>query len=90
MNLSTVEVDVLVALNDKTEPDEFYVGFGPLQQSLEITRNELRRACRSLARKGLAGYCKGLMTEEGEMAGAGYAVTREGRETLARFLAGSA
>jgi hypothetical protein len=47
-----------------------------------LERKVVRRACRSLARKGLAEYGKGLWNDDGEPAGAGYAATRAGRDYL--------
>lgn len=41
---------------------------------------DIRRACRSLARKGLAEYVRGLMDDEGMVAGSGYSSTEKGRE----------
>lgn len=45
----------------------------------------LRRTVRALKRKGLTGYASGLMNEDGELAGAGYGITPNGRG-LARQL----
>lgn len=39
----------------------------------------VRRTVRSLARKGLASFHKGLWTDDGEPAGAGYTLTPQGR-----------
>ena len=41
-----------------------------------------RRAVRALKRKGLLSFHRGLVTEEGEPAGAGYSLTGLGREAL--------
>ena len=43
---------------------------------------QVRRAVRALARKGVAVYGRGLFTEDGEVAGAGYALTLVGLEAL--------
>ncbi len=45
-----------------------------------LNRKTIRRACRSLARKGLASFHRGCWTEDGEPAGSGYAATKTGRE----------
>lgn len=50
---------------------------------VEETKLELkvvRRACRSLRRKGLAEFMRGLMDDEGQVAGSGYGATQAGRE----------
>lgn len=76
---------VLVAAGDS------YLGFGYLgfagigarledDHSIKLDRKAIRRACRSLKRKGLAEFCRGLWTEDGEPAGSGYAATKEAHE----------
>lgn len=52
--------------------------FAPLEHKSGLDRRHVRLACRSLARKGLTKYLKGLVNLDGEMAGAGYGATREG------------
>ena len=43
-----------------------------------ITEKQARRAVRSLARKGLAEYVRGLFNDDGMVAGSGYRATKEG------------
>ena len=70
----------LDALNEMTAPDgEMCMPFAPLMSATELDRKTVRRHVRALARKGLAEYFRGLCTEDGEMAGAGYCITRAGR-----------
>lgn len=45
-------------------------------------RNVVRRICRHLARQGMAEYSRGLWSEEGKPAGAGYGITEAGRRAL--------
>ena len=45
-----------------------------------LTLKEVRRACHSLAKKGLAEYVRGLFDDEGFTAGSGYCATEKGRE----------
>lgn len=59
-----------------------YVGFGPLARKTRLPRNQVRRAARALARKGLAHFSRGLFNEDGEVAGSGYGCTRAGAEAL--------
>ena len=47
-----------------------------------LTKDMARAACRSLRDRGYAIFMKGLFTEDGEMAGAGYGITTKGREYL--------
>lgn len=48
--------------------------------TLEI--KEIRKACRSLKRLGYAEFHRGLMSEDGEVAGAGYCISEEGAAVL--------
>lgn len=58
--------------------DFCYLGFKGIGRRTRLSRKLIRRACRSLRRKGLAEYGRGLWTEDGEVAGSGYAATRAG------------
>ena len=53
---------------------EFFYSFAALGSERKV----IRRACRSLARKGLTRFGKGLWNEDGEPVGSGYALTDEG------------
>jgi len=55
-----------------------YWSFDPIARNLNIERRLVRLACRSLARKGLAEYARGLFNVDGEMMGAGYGATLAG------------
>ena len=48
----------------------------------EITKDMARAVCRSLADRGYAFYMRGLFTEDGEVAGAGYGITEKGAAYL--------
>ncbi len=73
----------LEALAELTANGEFYVPFAPLVKATGYDRRTVRRYVRQLARNGLAEYCRGLCTEEGEFAGAGYCISKEGIAALA-------
>lgn len=60
--------------------DEGCWGFAAIAYDTKLNRNEVRDACRSLRGKGLARYERALWTEDGEMAGSGYGLTREGNK----------
>lgn len=63
--------------------DEFgYFSFATITAETGLDRKVVRRACRALARKGLAEYGKGLWSEDGEPAGSGYAITKQGAKAL--------
>lgn len=61
-----------------------YWSFDGIRQhiGLQFEKKQIRRGCRSLARKGLTQYCRGLWTDEGEPAGASYAATVAGRDLI--------
>ena len=58
--------------------EDYYYAFATLASDTRIDRKAVRRACRSLARKGLTKYAKGLWNEDGEPCGSGYGLTDEG------------
>ena len=47
-----------------------------------ITKDMARAVCRSLTDRGYAFYMRGLMTEDGDMGGAGYGITEQGAAYL--------
>ena len=77
MKLNENEKKVLMQMN--CERDDFaFSNFAWLTEVTGLDRKSVRRACRSLTRKGLAVFQKGLWTSEGDPAGAGYAATWDG------------
>jgi hypothetical protein len=81
MKLNEIERKVLGALADAYDPyDGFgFLGFAGIESRTEgLDRKQIRRAARSLARKGLAEYQRGLWDIHGEMAGSGYGCTKQG------------
>lgn len=79
--MSPTELKVLEALVDGCGGG-LYWPFDPIARHAEIERAAVRRACRSLARKGLAEFASGLWTEDGDPAGSGYRATKAGEEAL--------
>jgi DNA-binding MurR/RpiR family transcriptional regulator len=57
-------------------------GFRALQHRTRLKRAEVRRACRSLRRKGLAEFARALRSDDGEPRGSGYGATKAGVEFL--------
>lgn len=83
MSLNESEHKILKALAAAEEYEGFgYYGFQSLILETGLERKQVRRACRSLARKGLAQYGRGLWTEDGEVAGSGYCATKAGAELI--------
>jgi RIO-like serine/threonine protein kinase len=84
IKLTAPESKVLRALVAAYDHDGFgYLNFKLIARRARMARKEIRRACRSLARKGLAEYGRGLWTEDGEVAGSGYCCKPAGRAHLA-------
>lgn len=61
----------------------YCLSFSGVAGRSELDPKHVRRTVRALARKGLAQYEKGLWSEDGEVAGSGYGLTKQGREILA-------
>lgn len=79
MNLNPVAQKVLVFLADEYSEDYGCFGFSGIIDGTGIDdRKAVRRACRLLARKGLARYVRTLWSDDGEPRGAGYGATKEG------------
>lgn len=79
MNLNPTAQKVLVFLADEYSEDFGCFGFAGIMNGTGIDdRKAVRRACRLLARKGLARYERSLWSDCGEPRGAGYGATKEG------------
>jgi len=84
VKLTDNERRVLRALYAAYDYDGFgYLNFKGIARRARLPRKEIRRACRSLARKGFAEYGRGLWSEDGEVAGSGYCCNPAGRALLA-------
>ena len=77
MKLNDNEQKVLGALNFSAD-GVCFCGFAWLMDETGLDRKAVRRACRSLRRKGLAQFAIGLWNEDGEPRGSGYAATEVG------------
>lgn len=77
-SLNEKELVVLRALAEVYVPDEWRAyAFKGLASKVNLEIKEVRRACRSLTKKGLAAYERSLWSDDGP-AGAGYRATEEG------------
>lgn len=80
---SETELAVLECLFDTTHAyGEFCTNFKLIARNTKLPIHDIRMACRSLAKQGLAEFWRGLMTEDGEVAGSGYCITAAGREVM--------
>jgi hypothetical protein len=96
LNLSQNERTLLLGMHENCAsdyeewsdglPGTFY-GFKALAKMSALPDNLTRRTVRALARKGYAGFMRGLMNEEGEVRGSGYGITNAGRERAKEELA---
>lgn len=82
MKLNANESKVLAFLADSYDSDGTHYSFRAISQHVSLNIKEIRRACRSLKKKGLATFASGLWTEDGEPAGSGYGATKAGTEAL--------
>lgn len=81
VDLTTDERRVLPNLGD----EDCCYPFATMMTHTGLSRDRVRRACRSLREKGLADYHRCLITEDGLLAGSGYAITPAGRKLLKRL-----
>jgi len=79
--LSENELKVLKSLDEVTDTwGEVCVSFSYIAgDGNRLSTKEVRIACRSLRKRGFADFYRGLMNEDGEVAGSGYCITREGQ-----------
>lgn len=84
VNLNPNELKILESLNEiRSESEEgTCCGFDWIRQGTGLDRAAARRACRSLARKGFAEFHRGLMDDEGKVAGSGYCISVAGEAYL--------
>jgi len=76
--MSANELAILKILVEAYTPDEWGAySFAPLAGQTKLGVKDVRRACRSLAKKGFAEYANALWNEDGP-AGAGYHATEKG------------
>lgn len=93
INLKPLEREILIAINHAEHPIDWRYPFRAIEQLLEFARDDrvlpsrppatvdrasIRLACRRMKRAGLLEYSRGLLSEEGELAGAGYGLTITG------------
>lgn len=81
--MSPKQAVCLAFLADESRPrGEMCLSFSPIERATGLTRREVKRSVRALARNGLAEFHKGLCNYDGEFAGAGYCITVAGLAAL--------
>lgn len=74
------EQKVLQVLFDNTDSwAEHCIGFDWIMGDCNLTRKEIQKACKTLREKELVQFYRGLMTEDGEVAGSGYCISKKGQ-----------
>lgn len=89
MRLVGYEAKAFSAWKD-TPADFDVISFETVANRAEMDISKVRRAVRGLARKGLARFCRVSWTDEGQPHGAGYGLTKEGRDLLSAQEGGEA
>jgi len=75
-----IEAAVLSALDSLIyEAEDWHLPIIPIADEAGIPREYARIALRRLVDQGYAKFSKGLFTEDGHVAGAGYSITDAGR-----------
>ena len=83
IKINPTEYAVLEFLAAGWDGDQNCYYFRGIVSALKLELKQVRRACRSLAKKGLAEYQRGLFDDEGRAAGSGYCATRAGAAYIA-------
>lgn len=74
------ERKVLTVLDEVTDTwGERCLPFSWIIDGENLDLKAVRRACRSLRKKGLAEFHRGLMDEDGQVAGSGYCISKAGK-----------
>lgn len=81
------QIKVLKTLYGLTDAfGENCIYFRTIAKSTGLDEKAVKAAARSLRAQGLAQFMRGLMTEDGRCAGAGYAITSQGVGVVADIL----
>ena len=84
MKISEREQKCLKILAEHYQSDQNCLYFRAFTLSTRLNTKQVRRTVRSLARKGLAEYIRGLFDEDGMVAGSGYCATEEGYDLISK------
>lgn len=80
-NLTANEFTALRAWRN-TDRDFDVLSFAEIQKRSRLRTDLVRRTVRAMARKGVTHFVRGCWTEDGDPAGSGYGLTREGRALM--------
>lgn len=80
VRMSAMQASCLAALAAKSRPDgEMCLPFRIIESTTGLSRTDVKRSVRALARKGLAEFHQGLCNDDGYFAGAGYCISNAGK-----------
>ena len=82
MKVSDREMKVLKVLAGHYNDEGNCLYFRTIMAETKLEKTQVRRSVRSLARKDLAKYERGLFDDDGTVAGSGYCCTRAGKELV--------
>ena len=83
ITVSAREMKVLKVLADYYGSECPYLYTRTVAKKSGLNKKQARRSVRSLARKGLAEYMRGLFDDEGMLIGSGYGCTPKGQDFIA-------
>ena len=78
-------LETLVHRNSETG-EIAYMYFRNIAAETKLELKQVSRACRSLRKKGLAEFMRGLFSDDGMAAGSGYGATPEGEKFIGNKL----
>ena len=84
MNFKINENEKKVLLILASEYDEAFFYFSAIVEETKLELHQVRRACRSLRKKGLAEFSQ-LFDDEGMINGSGYGCSFEGKKLVDSF-----
>lgn len=79
--VSDREKAALLVLDE--QPEDICIYTRTIAREANLDFQQAKRSVRALVRKGLAELVRGLMTDEGYLAGSGYRLTPQGNELAA-------
>lgn len=82
MKLNENEKKVLICLQSIWQDEANCMYFRGISEDTKLEIKQVRRACRSLLKKGLTEYIRGLFDEDGMVAGSGYCCTDAGNKVV--------
>lgn len=78
-DLTNNEKQVLEVLFENTDTwDERCIGFDWITGDSKLSRKEVQKSCKTLREYGLVEFHRGLMDDDGKVAGSGYNISQKG------------